>query len=495
MNHFWRYCWGLVLLLGSASCTVGPDFERPKPPETLPYVKNFSNFSGASPEKKGDEQNFNFGEKLRQDWWTLFKSPRLNRLIEKALSQSPTLASAQASIRQAQEKASVFWGNNLYPALDLNLSAGRQKLGGASSGTEDPPITFNLWSPSLTISYTFDLFGGQKRELEALMAEVDYQRFLWEGAHVTLISTLISTLIQEASLWEQIRVTRKMINIQMQILQSVKSQFQNGAVAETDVFAQEALLAETQSLLPSLEKQLFYASHAVSVLVGEFPEEIERSPFTFEELKLPQNLPVHLPSTLVRGRPDIEASEALLKSANAYIGVAEANFFPSLTLTGTVGTMALSTHDVMANSATVWSLGSSLLQPVFRGGALSAEKRGMEAAYDYAFAVYRQTVLMAFQSVADVLRSIVLDAKNFQLQNQAQEKALKSLIISQNQFKLGAVMYLSVLNAEIQYLQVLLNTIEASALRFTDTVALFQVLGGGWEESSPPQNQTEGSSK
>ncbi|HQS84108.1 MAG: hypothetical protein B7Y25_04080 [Alphaproteobacteria bacterium 16-39-46] len=494
MNRFWSYGVGVFFPILLTACMVGPDYERPAPPEVTTYVKDLPESTQTTQKKGGVEQRFDFGEKLKHDWWVLFKSLRLNSLIEKALAQSPTLESAQAALRQAQESVSVFSGNNFYPSVDLGLSVERQKSSNASLGITGS-TTFNLLNPSVNVSYTFDFFGGQQRQIEALMAGVDYQRFLWEGAHLTLVSTLITTLIQEASLWEQINVTQKMINIQIQILEIVRSQFKIGAAAETDVLAQETLLAQTQALLPPLEKQLYYVSHAVSLLVGEFPEETQRSPFTFEEFELPQNLPIHLPSSLVRMRPDIKASEALLQAANANIGVAEANFFPSLTLTGTAGTMALSTHDVMANSATVWSIGSSLLQPLFRGGAISAEKRAMEAAYDQAFANYRQTVLMALKNVADALRSIVLDAKKFQLQNYTQEKALKTLTISQDQFKAGGIPYLSVLNAEIQYLQALLNAIAASALRFTDTVALFQAVGGGWGESAAQKNQTTGNLK
>ena len=494
MNRFWIYGVGVFFPILLTACMVGPDYERPPSPTVTRYVKDLPESTQATQKKGGEEQHFDFGEKLRHDWWALFKSPRLNTLIEKALAQSPTLESAQAALRQAQENVSVFSGNNLYPSVDLGISVERQKTSGASSGTTGS-TTFNLLNPSLNVSYTFDFFGGQQRQIEALMAGVDYQRFLWEAAHLTLVSTLITTLIQEASLWEQINVTQKMINIQIQILEIVRSQFKIGAAAETDVLAQETLLAQTQALLPPLEKQLYYVSHAVSFLVGEFPEETQRSPFTFEEFELPQNLPIHLPSALVRMRPDIKASEALLQAANSNIGFAEANFFPSLTLTGTAGTMALSTHDFMANSATVWSLGSSLLQPLFRGGAISAEKRAMEAAYDQAFANYRQTVLMALQNVADALRSTVLDAKNFQLQSYAQEKALKTLTISQDQFKVGGTPYLSVLNAKNQYLQALLNAITASALRFIDTVALFQAVGGGWGENAAQKNKTTGNLK
>ncbi|MBS0186047.1 MAG: efflux transporter outer membrane subunit [Proteobacteria bacterium] len=492
MNYFWTY---VFLIFGSfliTACTVGPDYKRPAPPHTQTYVKDFPDVTPKAQKKGQEEQHFNFGEKLQHDWWTLFKSKPLNKLIEKALAHSPTLEAAEGALKQAQENVAIFSGNNFYPSVDLNLGVERQKVTAASSGTTGSPTTYNLWNPSLNMSYTFDLFGGQQRGMEALLADVDYQQYLWEAAHLTLVSTLITTLIQEASLREQINVIQKMIDVQMKILEIMKAQLKMGGAAEVDILTQETLLAQTQALLPTLEKQLYYTSHAISVLVGEFPEEIQRMPFTFKDLHLPRNLPIQLPASLVRKRPDIKASEALLKASNANIGVAQANFFPTLTLTGSVGTMALSTHDMMANSATVWSLGSSLLLPLFKGGALTAEKRAMEAAYDQAFANYRQTVLTAFQEVADALRSIVQDAKNFQLQNSAQEKALKTFLISERQFKVGGVPYLSVLNAEIQYLQTLLNTINASALRFTDTVALFQALGGGWEEKLTQENQTMG---
>lgn len=495
-NGFFRRCFRIVVLpFMVTTCTMGPDFERPKPPEVSSYVKNFPASTLGDFPKEEENQYFDFGEKLRHDWWTLFESPRLNILIEKALSHSPTLIGAEAAIRQAQENVSVFTGNNLYPSLDLSLGVERQKSGSASYGIPGSSTTFTLWNPSLNVSYAFDFFGGQQRQIESLMAEVDYQRFLWESAHLRLISTLITSIIQEASLGEQISIVQRMIDVQTQILEIIKSQLKIGAVSETEVLGQETLLTEIQRVRLLLQKQLSHTSHSISALVGEFPEETQRPLFTFKDLKLPQSLPIHLPSTLVRMRPDIKASEALLKVQNANIGLAEAHFFPTLTLTGTAETMALSTQNVLANSATVWSLGGALLQPLFRGGALSAQKRAADALYDQAFAIYRQTVLAAFQEVADVLRAIVLDAQNFQLQTQAQEKSLKALIITQNQFKLGGTPYLSVLNSEMLYLESLLSSIAASALRLTDTVALFQALGGGWKENLPQTDQTIGQLK
>ena len=217
------------------------------------------------------------------------------------------------------------------------------------------------------------------------------------------------------------------------------------------------------------------------MLAGRLPGEAAALPeFDLDGLELPQQLPVSLPSSLVRQRPDIRASESLLHAASAQVGVATANLYPQLTLSGSYGSEAVKPGTLFSGGTAVWNLGAGLLQPLFHGGELSAKRRAAVAAYDQAAAQYRATVLQAFQNVADVLRALDADARTLQAQADAEAAARDTLDLTQKQFQLGAVSYLSLLNAERQYQQTRISLVQAQAARFADTAALFQALGGGW---------------
>ena len=253
------------------------------------------------------------------------------------------------------------------------------------------------------------------------------------------------------------------------------------------MLTQQTQIAQTRATLPPLEKELSQTRHQLAVLAGRLPSEALPE-FDLNELQLPQELPVSLPSSLVRQRPDIMASEALLHAASAQVGVATANLYPQITLTGSYGSEANTIGSMFSSSTMIWSLGAGLLQPIFRGGTLTAKRRAAIAAYDQAVAQYRGTVLLAFQNVADVLRALEADARTLRAQADAEAAAHDTLELTQKQFQLGAVSYLSLLNAERQYQQVRISLVQAQALRFADTAALFQALGGGWWNQRPRED-------
>jgi NodT family efflux transporter outer membrane factor (OMF) lipoprotein len=187
----------------------------------------------------------------------------------------------------------------------------------------------------------------------------------------------------------------------------------------------------------------------------------------------------------VRQRPDIRASEELLHAACARIGIATANLYPQLTITGNFGSESTILTGLFSGGTAIWGVGAGLLQPVFRGGELTAKRRAAIADYEQAEANYRQTVLLAFQNVADVLRALELDAQALKAQVDAEAAADDSLDLTRKQFQLGAVSYLSLLNAQQQYQRARINLVQAQAARFADTAALFQALGGGWWNREP----------
>jgi NodT family efflux transporter outer membrane factor (OMF) lipoprotein len=284
----------------------------------------------------------------------------------------------------------------------------------------------------------------------------------------------------EASLHLQLRATREIVDFQKEQLRLVEKRYEVGAVSLSDVLAQRAQLAQSQAALPALEKNLSFARHQLAVLVGKFPSEIQLPEFEFDSMSLPQELPVTMPSVLVRQRPDIRAAEAVLHSASAEIGVATANLYPRITLTGSYGFTSNSIGNLFDNGSIVWNFGAGLLQPLFYGGALTAKRRAAIAVYDQALAQYRLTVLQSFQNVADVLRALEADALTLQAQATAEMAARESLDLTQKQHQLGAVSYLALLNAQRQYQEAHIFLVQAQAARFADSAALFTALGGGW---------------
>jgi NodT family efflux transporter outer membrane factor (OMF) lipoprotein len=477
---------GLAIVATSAllaACAVGPDYRAPAAPAASAYTERPQpEKTEAAPVRGGEAQRFEVGAKISAEWWTLFGSPELDELMRTALGGHPTLAAAQAALRQAEENLNAQYAV-LYPSVDASVGAKRQRITGASFGNPAiPSSVFNLYNASVNVSYAIDVAGGARRELEALQAGIEFQRFQLEAAYLSLTANIATTAFREASLREQIRATRDIVDSQERQLQLVEKQFELGAISRSDVLAQRAQLAQTRANLPPLEKALAQTRNQLAVLIGKFPGEAGLPELDLSAFQLPQNLPVSLPSDLVRQRPDIRAAETLMHQTNARIGVAQALMFPQLTLSGSYGTAATAKSSVFDPGTQIWSIGASLLQPIFHAGQLQARKRGAQAAYDQAFAEYQQTVLGAFQNVADALFALEFDAVALKAQADAEVAARESLEMTRAQLRFGSASYLALYNAQRQYEQAKIGLVQAQAARYADTAALFQALGGGWWE-------------
>jgi len=469
-----------------AACAVGPDYRAPEAPAVRGYTeKPQPERTDSAPVQGGDAQRFEVGAKISADWWTIFGSPDLDALIRAAFAGQPTLAAAQAALRQAQENVNAQYAV-LYPSVDAGLSARRQRISGASLGNPSLSISpFNLYNASVNVTYAIDVAGGARRELEALEAGVDFQRLQVEATYLSLTANVVTTAFREASLREQIRATRQISEAQDSQLRLAEKQFELGAISGSDLLGQRAQAAQTRATLPPLEKALAQTRNQLAVLIGKLPADAKLPELDFSAFKLPQQLPLSIPSELLRQRPDVRQAEAILRQTNARIGVAEALMFPQLTLSGSYGSAATRGGNLFDPGAAVWNLGANLLQPIFHAGQLRAQKRGAEAAYDQAFAQYRQAVLTAFQDVADVLNALEYDAATLRAQAEAEAAARESLEVTQQQLKFGAVNYVQLFNAQRQYSLAKFALVQAQAARYADTAALFQALGGGWWNREP----------
>jgi NodT family efflux transporter outer membrane factor (OMF) lipoprotein len=480
-----------------AGCAVGPDYHRPAAPETkgytsVPLPARIS--SSEAPDSAA--QQFVQGMDIPAQWWTLFHSPSLNRLVERALKANPNLAAAQAALRQAQEDAAAAEGA-LFPSINANASGARQKISGAQFGhPNDPGTAFTLYNASISVSYGLDIFGAARRALEALGAEAEFERFQMEGTYLTLASNVVTTAIQEASLRAQVAATKEIIDVESQQLDMLQKQFDVGGVALSSVLAQKTALAQTRAALPLLEKQLALIRNSLTALTGKFASEDSGETFDLETMQLPQDLPVSLPSRLVEQRPDIRASESLLHAASAQIGVATAAMFPEFTINGGAGSVATEANKLFSTGSGVWNIGANIAQPLFRGGTLTHQRRAAIDAYDAAAAQYRATVLAGFLDVANVLDALQADAAILQAQTLAAQSAAASLDMAKKQYGVGGVSYLTLLNAEQSYQQTRIALAQAQGTRFADSAALFQALGGGWwnRESAAAMNMEAGGS-
>jgi NodT family efflux transporter outer membrane factor (OMF) lipoprotein len=443
----------------------------------------------------GAAQRFLKGRDIPGDWWRLFGSRPLRAVTERALKNNPDLAAAQAALRVAQANLAAGKGA-FFPAIDANFSAARQKpqpsAGPDDSNnlvlTESP--TFNLYTGQVQVSYTPDVFGGIRRNVESLQALSDNQRFQLEATYLTLTSNIVVAAVQEASVRGQIDATRSLIKIGTDVLQLLRTQFNAGQISEADVVTQEAALAQIEQTLPPLQRQLEQQRHLLSALTGGLPNQEPPEKFTLAGLKLPRDLPVSVPSQLVQQRPDLRAAEESLHSASALIGVAVANRLPNVTLTANVGSTALTVGELLSPGTGSWAIAGSVLQPIFHGGTLYQQEVAARATFEQASSQYRSTVVTAFQNVADSLSALRNDAVALQKAVAAENAANRSLTIARRRLELGDINYILVLNAQQTYFQALLSRVQAQANRFADTAALFQALGGGWwnrEDRDPPK--------
>jgi NodT family efflux transporter outer membrane factor (OMF) lipoprotein len=475
----------MIVAAALAGCAVGPNFRAPEAPAVPAYTADkLPDATIATDAPTGDAQKFLEGEPVPERWWSSFSSEEIDRRVDQALAHSPTIASAQAALKQAQENVAAANGG-LFPSVDANVGAQR---GNANFFGQLAPgqSVFNVYTAGVNVNYTLDLFGGVRRGIEAQAAVADFQQYQLEGTYLTLAANVVSTSFLEASLRGQIEATEEIISAYEENLKLVERQHEIGAKSLSDVLVIRTQVATVRAQLPTLRQQLARTQTQLAVYLGQFPAEASLAALDLDGFKLPQEVPVTLPSELVRHRPDIRAAESQLHQATAQVGVATANLLPQITLSGSLGSQALNTGDLFAGGTKAWSIGAGLLQPLFHGGTLRAEKRAAEAGLERAAADYQTTVLGAFQNVADSLHALELDAENLRAQFDAEQSAKKSLDLVNIQYKEGAASYLQVLDATRQYQQARIGLIQARAARLSDTAALYASLGGGWNEGRTP---------
>ena len=475
-----RHCASLLLGTLLSACVLAPQLQHPQPPETGRYTAGEQPAgTAAGSGEAGAAQHFVSGAPSPARWWESFQCEPLNALVDEALAHSPTVLEARARLRQAQADLTAQARGTFYPGVDAQLGVTRQKVDPAAFGIPNVPSAppFTLYNAQVNVSYTLDLFGANRRLLEGVRAQSEYQSYESQAAELTLAANVVAAAIRQADLEAEVDYTRQLLAAGNRQLEISEQRYQAGGIALEDLENQRSALAQLRATLPALEAARQQVDHQLAVYTGKPPAQAAVPRFRLSDLHLPTELPLTLPSDLVRRRPDVRASEALWHEAGANVGVATANLFPTLTLSGNAGSDATSAS-TLADSFNVRSIGARLLQPIFHAGELRARRRSAVAAYDAAAQAYEQTVLASLQQVADCLRILEGDALALQARAEASEQSAGSYSVARQRFDAGGISEYSLLDAQRQQLQTALDRSHAEAQRFSDSAALLHALAG-----------------
>jgi NodT family efflux transporter outer membrane factor (OMF) lipoprotein len=475
---------GLAAGLVLAGCGSEPSTTPPPPAVDAGYAPAGTP-TIPSVGKAGPDQHFALGQEVSGEWWGLFNSPALNDVVAQAVTGNRSLVAAQANLAAAREAVNVAAGG-LYPQVDFNASVERQRNNFQAFGIQlFPPKEFNTYSLGPTVSYNFNPAGPRRHEVERQQALEDFQNHELKGAYLTLTGSVVTEAITIASLNAQIKAVNDMLADDETNLKLVQDLVRAGAGSDLDVQTANAQLASDRTLLPPLRQQQSVARHALAVLVGKTPASWQPPDFALDQLTLPRELPVSLPSALVRQRPDILEAEAQFRAGAAAVGVADAALYPQFTLTADVLQTFLKPERIFDPLSNVWAVAATMAAPIFHGGSLQAQKREALDAYDAGVATYEQTVLSAFGQVADLLDALAHDSEQLTAEQTAYQSAASTVDLTRKSFQLGNTTLLQALDAQRQLQQARLGLARAEGQRFLDSTQLFVALGGGWWNKPP----------
>lgn len=474
----------LVSLLVAASvgctlygCAVGPNFKRPPAPSS----------AYAPPPSTVGEQHIQYGGEVAANWYSLFKSDAINRLVQDALAANPDLEAARHNLRAAQYELQAVVGNAL-PHVELDGKAQRSRVNGSLlyQPPEQLQVTANTFSVGPSLAYDLDPFGRLRRTIEAQAAQTSSVGRQALNVYVSLVDQVVVTAFNYAATVEQLEVTRKLVQDLQTQYDLTRLLEDSGKIVRSETLQAQTQLESTRASLPALEKQRDAYRNALLRLTGKAPQADSVPVLSLRDFSLPSQLPVSLPSNLVRQRPDILEAEDLLHEASASVGIAEAARLPSLNLTAQYAQQSIFTRDLFSKAGRIWSAGASLTAPIFEGGTLSAREKEAKERFQQAAAQYRGTVLNAFMEVANALEALQHDADDYAAHTTALNAARANRDLARTQFERGRVNELVVLTAEQQFQNAALGQVQADAQRFADTAQLFRALGGGWWNGGDP---------
>ncbi|ULU24217.1 efflux transporter outer membrane subunit [Dyella terrae] len=473
----------LGVAIALAGCSFAPPARPSKAPEPASYTATPT--PPTSAEAAGVAQKFSLGTRAVPEWWKAYGSSELDALVDEGLQHSPSLDAARHTLESVRQQYRAQVGDALWPSLDAATQVGRQRaLGLPNFGR--PTNVYDVYAGQLQLSYDFDLFGVSRNEVKQAAAQVDSQSYQFDAAKRALAANIVITAVRASALAEQVSATERLSALAREQMALSGKAHKLGAVAQEDVLASQRNAASIDASLPGLRAQALHERHALAVLLGRTPDQAP-APLSLASLTLPAEVPVLVPSDLLSQRPDVLAAEAAVRAASAQVGVATGNMFPHLSLTASLGTGAFDSAKLFTGAGTIWGATAGITQPIFHGGALRAQRKAAVASYEASISQYRQTVLGAFQNVADTLTALDQDALALRAAQNGEVSARQSFDDTQRRYRLGSASYPVTLASESGWQNARVQAIQATATRLIDTAALYQAMGTPNDETADMQ--------
>lgn len=463
-----RYSGVFAVALLLTGCTVGPNYQRPATPVPPTYRGTDNTQTSATDTASlGDEK-----------WWTVFKDPVLQNLIRTALKQNFDLQIAASRVLQAQQQVTITRSNQ-FPTVGL---------GPGVTGVRQPGIpgvfpAYSYLADALTasLSWNIDFWGRYRRATEAARADMRATEWGRRAVVSSLVENVATAYFQLREYDLELEISKQTLASRQQSLQLTQTLEQGGATGLPDVRQAQQLVEQAAATIPQIEQAMQQQENQLRLLLGESPGPIERGLAITDE-PLPDSIPAGLPSQLLERRPDIQQSEQSLIAANADIGVARAQLFPQLSLTGDVGGESIGLHDLFTWGSRTWNWTAGVSQPIFNAGSLRANVRLSQAEEQQAVVSYQQTIQTAFQEVSNSL--IAFDKLRIYRQH---EEALTAAAqdasrLAEMRYKGGVTSYLEVLTNETNYFSAQLTLARARLGERLSVVQVYNALGGGWQE-------------
>jgi len=462
----------LLAALAASACATSPRYRRPADPTQTQYLDPANSPTVPT---VASVPHVSLGEGPAERWWTVLGSADIDRLVMLALQNNRSLAAANAHLSAAREHLRAARGA-WYPQVDAGAGAQRTRFGATALGPlakDFPP--FSAYAAGVDVSYDFDFFGSTRSRVEQAGASAQYESAQLEAAALSVSGNVVIEALQVAAFRAEIGVAEQIVADDEHMLELIRAARDAGAVSQIDVLSAQSQADHDRTLLPPLQQQLSMAQDVLAVLLGAAPADGTPHEVELGTMRPAGDLPVALPSELVRRRPDIDAAEAQLHEAGAAVGIATANLYPNFTLSARLAGEGLLNG---GPSETAWNLVGGLTAPIFHGGALGAERRAAQDEYQASFAAYQQTVLNAFGQVAATLQALVNDAELLSAEQRALDSASASLSLTRQAYKAGNAGYTQVLDAERLHSQAELGRVQADGQRYIDMAKLLLAAGG-----------------
>jgi NodT family efflux transporter outer membrane factor (OMF) lipoprotein len=478
---------GFAILVTSVlftSCTVGPNYTKPKLPAAPAYSEQPRASFQESAEWKAAHPN---DGAIRGNWWEIFNEPELSALEVQVAAANPTVAAAEASFRQARAAVRIN-RSSLFPTLSVGPSITSNHLS-ANSPTGSPlarGATFGTFSLPVDLSYEADLWGRIRRAITSAREQYQASAADLENVKLSLQSELAIDYFEARSLDAQRELLDNNIVAFRRALELTQNRFNGGLASRAEVAQAETQLHQTEAQRIDIDQARAEYNHALAVLVGKNPEDYQLAVAPLK--RTPPAVPTGVPSQLLERRPDISIAERQLAAANEQIGIAKAAFYPQLTITATGGLQSGSIINWFNWPSRLWAVGPGLSQTILDFGRRKAQVELTEAAYDEYVNRYRESALTAFREVEDNLAALRVLEQEAAKQHDATTSAENSVELAVNRYKGGIVTYLEVITAQTIALTNQRTEVDLMRRRMDASVLLIKALGGGWDTSKLPQS-------